>query len=258
MTFKFLPIKKIRQFKCSDLIGKIVTISCQHLSDDKKRQYVHASSKDLNEFDIYGVSNWIPVLGEKDTEVKRKVMGAYLMEAMNGGRSDNREYSSYQNYFNKDKKQEVQDYWKGGLLGRMRRQGGDPDRVSIILKFNAFSLEDNTWSMIAPEEWYSELHPIKFPHGFYGSSEEAIKFFGDKAHEDLFGERYFPVIVFPKKTEADIRGIVHGAKGCSKPIVTKDYVVFGTRCKPDEYSYIIEQTYTAGGKVAKSKEWDWD
>jgi hypothetical protein len=258
MKFEFKPSQKVRQFKCSDLIGKIVTISCEHLSSDKKSQYIQARSKLLYDFGIYGVSDWVPVLGKKDTEVKRKIIGCCLKEAMNGGRCDNKEYSSYQDYFNKDKKEEVKKYWIGGLLERIDRGGGDADKTSLILRFKDFSLENNTWSMTAPEEWYSELHQLEFPRGFYETSEEAIKFFGDKAHDDLFGERYFPVIVFPKDTEANVREIAGMPKSCSKAIMTKEYIIFGTRCKSSEYTDVIDKTYKADGKVAKSKEWDWD
>jgi hypothetical protein len=260
--FEFEPSQKIRQFQCSDIIGKMATITCCHLSDDKKSQYVKAELQEFHELEIYSVSDWVSTIGPEKKKLKKKIIDAYLLEAQNGGRNDCQRYKSYWNYFNKEKKQEVVQYWRGGLLGRISRGGGDPDRVSLVLVFKEFRVEDNTWSLKAPEEWYSESllkdNKFKFERGFYESSEEAIKFFADKPHDDLFGERYFPVIVFPKEVKEDVRSIAHMPKACSKPIQTKKHIVFGTRCKSYEYSELINKTYEVGGKVARSIEWDWE
>jgi hypothetical protein len=253
--FEFLPKKEFREFNAKSLIGKIVELQLQHLSDDKKKQYVCTSNP------CY-VSGWVNTLGEPDTKVKRKIVDAYIMEHCNGGRSDYDHYDSWKHYFNKNKKKEVQEFWKAGLLGKIGRGLGDLDRIELIVVFKEFQLEATMYDYEAPEEWYSEMYAndekFSFKRGFYETSDEAIRFFTDKPHDDLFGERYFPVVVFPKDTKANVRNIVYGAKSHSKPIVTKDYIVFGTRCKPYEYSSIISETYNSGGKVARCIEWDWD
>lgn len=91
----------------------------------------------------------------------------------------------------------------------------------------------------------------------FTTAEEAVKFFSDKPQDDLFGTRYFPVVVFPENIQADVRRIVDYAKGCSKPIVTCGNIIFGTRCKPSEFVEVINMTYQAGGKVARALEFDW-
>jgi hypothetical protein len=262
MKFEFEPNKKIRSFKCSDFVGKIATIELGHLSDDKKKQYVTARHPDFKNYDIYGVTDWVNTLGKPKEQIKRKIKSVSLIEKCNGGRTDTSEYDSYLAYFNKEKKKEVLEYWKCGILGRINRCGGDPDHCCLKIYFDEFCLEENIWGFTAPEEWYSELHNVNgnfnFEKGFYKDADEAIKFFADKPHDDLFGERYFPVIVFPKNTKADVRMIANMPKSCSKVIVTDKYIIFGTRCKPHEYSEVIVETYKNGGFVAKAKEWNWE
>ena len=256
ITFKFEPSKEIREFDCTKLIGKIATIELCHLSDDKKDQYVQIR---YPLFDI-SIGDWVPTLGKEKEIIKRKIKNAYLMEATNGGRRDKKHYNSYKDYFDNSKKEEVKEYWIGGLIARMSRGGGDLDRCDIVIEFESFKVEGHIWDMIAPEEWYSELHrdKFKFEKGFYKDADEAIHFFSDRSHDDLFGERYFPVIVFPKDTIADVRSIANCAKSCSKPIMTNKHIIFGLRCKPHEYESIIKDTYEKSGQIARSKEWDWE
>lgn len=258
MTFQFEPPKEIRDFECDALVGKMVGIQLGHLSDDKKSQYVHI--QDILGLDFTSLHGWIPTLGKEKTTVRRKIKGAYLMERRNGGRSDHGHYTSYWDYFNKAKKEDVIKFWRGGLLSRLGRGGGDLDECDLILEFEGFKIEDHIYGMVAPEEWYSEMHrdSFKFEKGFYKDADEAAHFFSDRSHDDIFGERYFPVIVFPKNTKVDVRSIAHWAKAWSKPVVTAKHIVFGLRCKPGEYAGIINETYKNGGWVARSKEWDWE
>ena len=253
--FKFLPTKEIRNFSAKDFIGKFFEIDLREISEDKKLQWVIVRG------DVGGCG-WVPFQGKKDAKIKRQVQDAYIMEHQNGGRSDHDHYDSYKAYFNDEKKEIVKEFWKRGLMGRLSRSGGDPDEISLILVFKDFKIENNLYEYHAPEEWYSEMHQdnpkFKFKRGFYETAEEAIKFFADKPNDDLFGERYFPVVVFPKKIKCNVRDIVCFAKGYSKPIIVDDRIIYGTRCKPSEYQSVIQQTYDSGGKVAKAMQWDWD
>lgn len=266
MTFQFKPSREIREFDCRKLIGKTTTITLGHLSDDKKQQYASVkvflaylkkSRMFINNFEIH---DWAPTLGKEKAIVKRKIKDAYLLEHQNGGRGDHQHYPSYKDYFNKSKKEEVLKSWRGGLLAKIGSGSGDVDRCDLVLEFEGFKVEDHIWDMVAPEEWYSEIHRnlFKFEKGFYKDADEAIHFFSDRPHDDLFGERYFPVIVFSKNIVVDVRSIAQWAKAWSKPIVTGKHIVFGLRCKPGEYVEIINETYKNGGWVARSKEWDWE
>lgn len=256
MTYQFNPSKEIRNFDCKSLIGKIVSIQLRHLSEDKKKQYVYVNIKSPKDC----VSGWVQTLGKKDTVTKRKIKCAYLMERQNGGRGDTSHYTSYKDYFNKDKKKEVIAYWRGGLFARIGSGSGDIDSCDLVLEFEDFKIEGHLYDMVAPEEWYSEMHrdSFKFERGFYKDAEEAVHFFSDRPNNDLFGERYFPVIVFPKNTKVDVMSIAYWAKSHSKPIVTDKHIVIGLRCKVGEYAGIFKETYDNGGWVARSMEWNWD
>lgn len=256
MTFQFNPSKEIRDFDCKDLIEKTVSIKLGYLSTDKKKQYAFVDLK----APLGSVHDWILTQGGKETIIRRVIKDAYLMEHRNGGRGDFRHYTSYQDYFNNVKKEEVLKFWSGGLFAKIGSGSGDVDECDLVLEFEGFKIEDHIYDLVAPEEWYSEMHrdSFKFERGFYENAEEAIRFFSDRPHDDLFGERYFPVIVFSKNTKIDVRSIAYGAKAWSKPIVTAKHIVFGLRCKSSEYVGVINETYKNRGWVARSKEWDWD
>jgi hypothetical protein len=261
MKFTFEPSKKIRSFDSKLFEEKQVTLKLEEVKDGC--QMVSIESPLFREFELRPWG-WVErVLGEKGTTIKRKISSVSLLESMNGGRSSEREYPSYKAYFNEETKKTVQQFWRGGLMGRLfSGSGGDPDEADIIVKFKDFQLEDHcVYGFKAPEEWYSEMHrdepQFKFERGFYKDADEAIHFFSDKAQDDIFGTRYFPVLVFPKNTTVDVRGIVHYAKNYSKPIVTDKHIIFGTRCKPDEMPEVIKDTYDNGGQIARGQQWDW-
>jgi hypothetical protein len=258
--FTFTPDEKMRSFKGSDFVGKTVTVKLQHKQNGQ--QYVGVRDPIFRDCGIYGVSGWVKELGDENTEITREIKAIWLMESMNGGRRDYRRYDSYWSYFNDNKKKEVFAYWSGGMMGKLMRGGGNPDRANIVAVFDDFEVDDHCGDFDAPEEWYSELHKdkpqFKFERGFYKDAAEAVMFFKDRPHDDLFGERYFPVVVFPKDTEVDVRMIVNAAKSCSQPIMTDQYLIFGTRCKSYEYAGVIEDTYKNGGQIARAMDWDWD
>lgn len=253
--FEFLPKKEYREFNAKSIVGKMVNLKLCHFSENKKTQYINSVKCDLH------VSGWVNTIGEIGEVIKRKVKDAYIMQHNNGGRSDYRHYDSWKDYFSESKKEKVQRYWKADLFDKINSGDGDVDTIDLIVEFKDFQLSCTMWDHSAPEEWYSEMHKKKFSfkEGFFETAEEAKESFINKSHDDLFGERYFPVVVFNKNIDRNKMGdVLYCAKSHSKPIETKDYIVFGTRCKPSEYSSLIAETYLLGGKVAKNKEWDWE
>jgi hypothetical protein len=258
------PSKAIRDFKGSDYEGRVLTIKCQHMNKEKTNQYVSTSYPGTkNDWDhpLHHLSGWAgKVIGKEDSTVKRKLLKVELIEHCNGGRSDHNRYPSYKAFFNKERKEDVHRLWLADIAMRINGMvKNDCDRADIIATFKDFELDSMSFDFEAPEEWYSELYASNFDfrRGFYKDADEAIHFFQDKANDDLFGERYFPVIVFPRRKIETARDIAGWAKSCSKAIVTKKHAIFGTRCKPHEYQEIITKTYENGGQVARSMEWNW-
>ena len=261
MEFEFRPTKEQRTFSAQVLVGKRIDVTFDK-QDEKGNQQVRAHSA------LIPASLWDWVKGQNYPEGTKKlrIKAAYLMEHMNGGRQDQEKYPSYQAYFNAQKRLEVQAYQTGGMYSKLFRGGGNPDEVDLSVEFDKFTLSSSMWDLKAPEEWYSLAYAtdlkFRFEAGFYATAEEAQKSFSEKATTDIFGTRYFPVICFPLKTITDggehARSIADYAKAASRPIVTKQHVIFGTRCKPDEVNEVINQTYQTKGMVARAMTWDWD
>jgi len=275
MPWTFEPSNEIRKFDARALEGLDVEIECEHTDldvNDKKTyasdQYVRVKfsedSKVLSQASrrLFHVSGWAgKVLGEKGQIVRRIIRQAALMQASNGGRGDDRKYASYAEYFNDARKQRLAAKRGAGLLGAILMRGED-DRADIWLAFDDLEISDSCWEMRAPQEWYSEqfrdLPKFRFADGFYADAANAIIAFQQKHHDDMFGERYFPTLVFPVATPQEkMREIIWRPKVTSEPIVTEQWIIFGTRCKPHEYEEVIENTYAAGGKVPIGVEWDW-
>jgi len=258
----FEPSKEIREFNGRDHIGKVITFECEHVNNGS--QYIRSkSAKKWSNDPLHFLSGWVKkIIGAEKSTFKRKIVNVQMIEHMNGGRSSNERHQSYAEFFNEDRKRRVRAMWTGGLEGRLSGAGGDADQADLIVTFKDFELDSHCYSLRAPEEWYSELHAdnqkFKFESGFYADAAEATKFFADKPVDDLFGERYFPVLVFPETALQMARDIATHAKACSKPIVTNGRAILGTRCKPYEYPEVIARTYEHGGQVARGLCWDWD
>ena len=120
-----------------------------------------------------------------------------------------------------------------------------------------------SWSQAVAQRFDARIGREEFvvPHDLDVSGIDAEEIEGgesQKNHDDIFGERYFPVLVFPVSTPRDkVNGIIWRPKVTSDPILVGDFVVYGTRCKPHEYQEVIEGTYEAGGKVPIGVEWSW-
>ncbi len=266
----FGPRDDIRNFNGDDYVGKLATLELGRIQNGRQQCDLVSISgvmkKGMWQSPFAGCFDWIPrQYGKKEGDrLRRRIKKVELIEHANGGRSTTNRAKTYAEFFDEERKQMVQAMWGGGLMARIMRGGGDPDRADLIITFKDFKLENTCWDFVAPEEWYSEMHAddyrFQFEAGFYANAEEAIERFTDKPHDDLFGERYFPVIVFPfsKENIRLARDIGGWAKACSKPIATGEHVVVGTRCKPSEFAGVIERTYENGGQVAKAMDWNWD
>jgi hypothetical protein len=269
--YVFGPEQSIREFDGRKLEGTVLKLELGHLNTysadpDKPKeptdQYVRIVQQQLPS-PLFMPSGWIGRILGKDKEViERTLRKAVLLEHRNGGRRDNNEYSSYAEFFNADRRKEVEAYRGGGLTLKLLRGGGDPDQADVKFYFDDIIIEDSCWSMCCPEEWYSEMHAksplFRFVDGFYENAEKAIEAFTQKKYDDMFGERYFPVCAFPHGTDQEImENIRNQPKAASGVIVTDKWVIFGTRCKPYEFSSVIEETYKAGGKVPIGAEYSW-
>lgn len=224
------------------------------------------------------LADWIHIKPTfpKDHVLKAKIVDAWLVEHMNGGRSDPRHYRTYSEFFDEKRKARCNASLLGGLLYRMTQAGGgDPDRVDLGIRVKLGSdapeglrgimwdFEGCMWEVKAPEEWYSELFMdrmiFRCVDGFYATPEAAIEAFAQKKSDDMFGERYFPVISIDIEhpESARIREIAGHAKACSQPIVAHGRVFIGLRCKPYEYTDCINEIYKLGGAVPIGATWDW-
>lgn len=260
-TACFEPKSKIREIREDLFVGKMVTLKLCPSNKNKSNQYVVAQHSIFDEYGLY-ISGWVgKYLGEKDTTIRKKITGFKLVEHRNGGRTPG-EYDSYGSFFDENRKKRVQAFWSGGMMARILTTGGDPDQADVIVRCGDLEIDSSAWAIHAPEEWYSDLHSgdpkFRFVDGFYESADNAINAFNQKSHDDIFGTRFFPVIVFPAEKASIAKNTAQWAKGWSKPIVVNDNVAIGTRCKPDEFSKVIEDTYKNGGKVPIGVEWDWE
>lgn len=260
-TACFEPSSKIREIREDLFVGKMATLRLLHKNNGGTRQYVQVEHPLFREYGFY-INGWVNrCLGEDGDTIKRKITAFKLVEHKNGGRSWG-EYSSYREFFDEERKQKVHAHWSGGILGRIMKPGGDPDQADIIVRLGELEIDSYCYSLVAPEEWYSELHEdnpkFKFLDGFYDSAEAAKEIFRQKSHDDIFGTRFFPTVVFPADMADTAKDIACSAKSCSKPIIVNDRIVIGTRCKPYEYEGVIERTYEQGGQIPIGVEWDWD
>lgn len=202
---------------------------------------------------------------EPNDVVKWKIKDAQFLVANNGGRTSRpTEARTYNEYFDDWQKDQLNTKTNAGILGAIMGARGDFDRADIKIEFeNELTIEDSFWDMIAPEEWYTERvggnSLFKFVDGFYPDARTAINVFSQKAKGDMFGERFFPVIVYDKETTTQemIENICDIPKSSSMPVILESQIVIGTRCKPHEYQDVIEQCYKDGGKIPIGVEYSW-
>jgi len=266
----FEPSQDIRDFDGRDFVGRKVVVSLRHQHIIGGSQYISiegfADGGACYPARTY-LCGWVDhTLGSEGEEIECEILSVDLIEHMNGGRSNMRTASTYADFFNDEQKKSVQKRQLGGFEALLSGRG-NPDQADLIVKLRApelddFQIDSFAWILKAPEEWYSEVYKddarFLFDDGFYATAEDAITVFSGKASDDLFGTRFFPLLVFPEDKGEQAKEIGYWAKSHSRLIVTNGYAIVGTRCKPDEYAGVITQTYEQGGKVPCNRTWDWE
>jgi len=273
MDFQFLPTAEARAFTTKNLIGMKLLVRVSDINNPRRpgELYVGVGINERSSgtgVEIF-MNDWVKfpdgVVLKVNDEIEMEVTAAWLQERCNGGRANNHKYQSYAEYFNQDRASIVQKYWKQDVFSRR----GEVDKLDLTLQLSAkeqgqqccIEMCDEVAELHAPEEWYSELYApfVDLQKGFYRSADEAITAFSQMADDDeIFGERYFPILAFPLDHGDVDQTIFYYTKGHSKPIVIDGVVMFGTRCKPYDYQKVITKTYEVGGKVVIGQIWDWE
>jgi hypothetical protein len=261
----FEPSREVRALDFSRLIGETVQVQLGHANQETTDQYATISPglvKRLCGTELH-LSGWLgKFLGPQGGAVKLKIIDAYMTGHRNGGRQ-NKNRLSYKEFFDEEQKRLVQGALLGGLEMRLLAGGFDYYQADVVVKFEGgLKIDSLTFGLTSPEEWYSELYAgdsrFQFADGFFDTAEQASNHFGQQSVDDLFGTRFFPVGVYPLSIKVDkIRSVLYTPKSHSKPVLLSDRVVFGTRCKPDEYDTFIRETYEIGGVVPRNVTWDW-
>lgn len=223
-------------------------------------------------------------------EIEFDVLDSYFMEHSNGGRGNSQRYKSVDAYYSDPEVIKKIQYIKapsGPLsddpseeeiraspLGRRLFSKGDPENIDHVIEFrNRDHLETFSGSSYAHSNLdiskrvtvilSNSLAVINNPRfhiteetEVYPTAKDAIE--AQELHEDMFGNRYFPVIVFPVKTTdyADIMDLLYSFKNSSDILEYGGYYIVGVRSKPDEIDTLGE-IYEKGGRVLKDQVWDW-
>lgn len=188
-----------------------------------------------------------------------------VMEHSNGGRINTKEYSSVQEYLaDPIVKAACREHITGGLMARIARGGGEPDRVDFIRTFkidgydSEFTVTDSCYDSIIPQGWINEFHSnvitVLAKCKVWDTAEQALQ--NSESTDDLFGERYFPVLKAPVVLTATMQSICDGFKGYSTPLTDSEFVYIGIRSKSYEIDN-IKEIYDAGGWILCDQEWDW-
>lgn len=204
---------------------------------------------------------------EKYQTVEAEILEHFYMEHYNGGRTNQKRYSSPEEYWaDPSVKVNVQKSYGTGWSFSFG-YSGDPDRLDVFYKFKikdfqyTFELSSTDYDQSAPPEWYNEVHQnsIKKLQSLesFSSADDAINFNRNQPTDDLFGTRFFPVLKAPKDTASLMEDICYSFKSCSTQLTDDEYVYIGIRSKERELDTIYE-IYEKGGTILKDACWDWD
>ena len=189
-----------------------------------------------------------------------------VMEHLNGGRSNSREYSSLTEYLaDPAVKEKCRQVITGGLAYTLGGDfGGDPDKIDYIntCRWAEFPLEFDvstcSWDSIVPQEWLNEFHADTIIElgkcSVWSDADKAIA--ECTVEDDLFGNRLFPVLKAPVELTSQMQSICDGFKSCSEPLSDSEFVYIGIRSKTYEID-TIHEIYAAGGWILCDQQWDW-
>jgi hypothetical protein len=207
---------------------------------------------------IFGINEFDETIGKPTFTVN--VVSVVYKQHSNGGRTNNKDYPSIDAYVNDPiTKKLYQQKLKSSFFDL---SPGDPDSVDAIytIEYNGqlFNLSGTHYDIIPPD-WYSEEHQDTGKRlsksVAYDTAEEALNSLGEPTN-DLFGQRYFPVVKCDRANLSSVVNECENFKSCSKPIFFGNYAFIGIRSKTHEVNY-IRDVYKAGGVVLKNEEWNW-
>lgn len=234
-------------------------ITLKHFSY-KNKDYVWAT---YEYGDALFVSGYIPNIWEFDEldnnqiEVDLVKPGVYL-EHYNGGRTNCKEYDTIEAYLNCDFAKECYNKWLEDNSEWKFEYEGTPSNLDYIMTFNlvkenqVVTLKDIIYDIKIPEHWYKDRYKdvlVKLEEAELYENQDDVDVI---IRDDLFGKRYFPVVLFPDETV-----FVTLCKTWSSPLHGERGVYYGLRVTSHDVEYIHSVVYGNNGKVLKGVEWDW-
>jgi hypothetical protein len=194
------------------------------------------------------------------------ILAIKYLEHSNGGRTNKKEYNSVEDYWADPKvKENVCRSYKEGLSFKFS-YNGNPDEIDVKVVFevvdypgHTFTLYENLYTSKPPKEWYSEclshvIDELK-QKSSYPTHLDALE--AQIKTDDLFGERYFPVLKAPIALEEQMVECAAYFKGHSKTLTDGENVYIGIRSKSHELGGITE-IYEQGGTILVDTQWDWE
>ena len=217
-------------------------------------------------------------LTEIDKEVKYEVTctRAFLMESKNGGRTNTTEYDTIEDYINDPFVRRMYEKKRTSGMFGMLDYGANPGEVDDVYDLQwdipldiegfepgsykrvTFQLESSRYESIAPADWENDLFMAKIGKlrqaKAYSDSTSAID--AQVRTQDLFGDRFFPVLRAPLALKEQMLEACYYFKSHSKPLFDDTYVYIGIRSKVHEIG-TIQTIYEEGGEILINREWDW-
>lgn len=200
----------------------------------------------------------------RKTSIEGVITSVKFQERANGGRTNTNEYDSIEAYLADPMVKRLVEK-KTVSLGIFNMQAGDPDKVDVVINFRLsefpasnFEVKETIWEDIIPQAWYDEIffeEGVRL-NGFPVYDNVLVAIDTTIVQDDLFGNRLFPVIRFPKDQLKKFIDHASCFKNHSKPIISGEYGFIGLRSKPDEIWH-LEEVYKDGGRVLIGKEWNW-
>lgn len=238
----FTPTSQICDLDFSKGLGSLdFRMSLAHGST----QFAHTSFPQTS---IYISGLMSKVVAPKDSVLKLAVESAEF-------KGNDFSKSSYKDFFDEN--------YKNLMIKKWTNREIDPSgKANVVIKLENGVEFKTFFDAEYPSEWYSSFYANRsFAQNleFYDTETIAKDTLFTNNKEDLKGCRISPVLAFSLEVPLEtIQKVLNTVYSYSKPILLKDKVLFGIKCKYFEYNEPINQTYLAGGKIVKNQEWNWD